>query len=211
MEKTRSIIAQHRKRYPEFDDHEFLIKKAIANFQEFPDISVECCKSLIEGVCKDIIKHVDPSLEHAVIENFKLKRASTKALDRLFEYGCDVEGDFVEKLVSTIETIGRIRNTRGDVSHGHIRPKLEASTSHFAQTVMDFTDTLTSYLLEIFYSIELEKDPAYEDNSDFNSFLDELNPMEDKLSFSLALYHQYKEDYMIQLEEYLYDNKEETE
>jgi hypothetical protein len=43
---------------------------------------------------------------------------------------------------------------------------------------------------------------SYEDNSDFNDWLDENHPLEGRLIYSYALYELYYEDYVIQLEEF---------
>ncbi len=43
---------------------------------------------------------------------------------------------------------------------------------------------------------------SYEDNQDFNSWLDESYPYEGKLSYSFALFSLYYEDYLVRLEEF---------
>ena len=70
--------------------------------------------------------------------------------------------------------------------------------------VMAFADITTGYLLEIFYAIDLpgETEIAYDDNSAFNDYLDSLYPLEGKPLYSRALHEQYREDYLIQLDDY---------
>lgn len=75
-------------------------------------------------------------------------------------------------------------------------------------------------MLDTFYSIVFEKKDApeevveledqtsglpivsYEDNTDFNDWLDDKFPLEGRLIYSKALYELYYEDYVIQLEEF---------
>ena len=46
------------------------------------------------------------------------------------------------------------------------------------------------------------EDVAFEENQYFNDYLDEQFPLEGKPIYSLALFQQFYEDYLIQLEEY---------
>ena len=212
MEKVRALIAKHRDRYPEFEYHSLVIDKAIANVKTNPDVSIECSKSLIEGVCKNIIKHVNASYSPEIIEKYKLRKAATNTLIELSKYDGQIEEEFIEKLVDTVEAVGKIRNIRGDVSHGHIAPKFEESTSKFAQMIMAFADIIIGYLLDVFYAIDFlgELDVAYSNNPEFNDHLDDLYPLDGKPIYSRALYDQYYKDYLIQLDQYR-DEMEELE
>jgi|GEM_PF-4831289 len=49
----------------------------------------------------------------------------------------------------------------------------------------------------------------YVESTDFNEYLDELNPLEGKPLYSLALYEQFYEDYLVQLE--IFNELEEEE
>ena len=65
---------------------------------------------------------------------------------------------------------------------------------------------------------ELEREQAadleqvsYNDNQDFNLWLDESYPYEGKLNYSFALFSLYYEDYLVRLEEFRDSANEEDE
>lgn len=112
-----------------------------------------------------------------------------------------------------------LRNARGDISHGKGAPKAKSSDENLSKLSLQMTESLIFYMLDSFFKIaEREPEPievasdltqedsdvrfAYDDNPPFNEYLDEVNPLKGKPLYSLALYQQYYEDYMIQLEEY---------
>lgn len=126
----------------------------------------------------------------------------------------------------------RLRNDRGDIAHGRAAPKVEKSTLDLAFMIENITDLITFHMLEILSLIDFSKteevsqdqaivesfmfkDDFEIDNisereqtiREFNESLDDLYPLEGKPRYSRALYDQYKEDYEIQLQEFI-DNKE---
>ncbi|MFA5922605.1 MAG: hypothetical protein WC856_15165, partial [Methylococcaceae bacterium] len=98
-------------------------------------------------------------------------------------------------------------NERGDISHGKTLPKKTRSSVQLAKTIKSFTDAFASYLLYLFLSIDLSyQEPLrYEENPDFNQFLDEINPMTGGLLYSKALFHQDLTSYEEELETYKSD------
>lgn len=204
MQRTRALIAENRELFPYFEYHYLLIDKALVNIKDYPDVSVESAKSLIEGVSKNIIKHLRKGQDIRYTEGLTLKAAFNGAMNELAEYAPSCEGSFSEELVKTISAVGEIRNKRGDVSHGHVSPKLEESSSQFAFLIVGFADLLTSYMLEVFYDIQFSDLEAvgYDDHPDFNNSIDEQYPLDDRVLYSRGLFDQYYEDYLIQLQDY---------
>jgi hypothetical protein len=72
------------------------------------------------------------------------------------------------------------------------------------------TEGIVFYVLEQFFSIDLsyKQEINYEDNTDFNLWLDEANPMEN-LSYSRALFDQDNVSYFEELLEYQTEREEE--
>ena len=138
------------------------------------------------------------------------------AVNALRQFDNIVENDFVNRSTSLAYAFATLRNERGDISHGKGVPKAKSSNERLALLAMQMSEGIVSYMLDAFYSLDIrEKDEkeaaaedvepegiAYEDNPDFNDNLDELYPLEGKPLYSLALYQQYYEDYLIQLDEY---------
>jgi hypothetical protein len=114
--------------------------------------------------------------------------------------------------------LGTLRNERGDISHGKAVPKTAVSNDRLSALCMSMTENVICYMLDAFYSIPprpeemlveaAEPTPtlplvSYDDNADFNDWLDEQCPWpEGRLIYSSALYELYYEDYLIQLREF---------
>ena len=128
--------------------------------------------------------------------------------------------------------LSRLRNDRGDIAHGRAAPKIVRSTLNLAFMIENITDLIAFHMLEILSLVDFSKiDEAGQEQAIFESFifkkdfeldgisekervirefnesLDNLYPYGDKTRYSRALYEQYKEDYEIQLKEFI-DNKE---
>ena len=74
---------------------------------------------------------------------------------------------------------------------------------------MNITDNMLYYVLHSFSKVSLIKELEYEDNSDFNEWLDNENPL-GFLSYSRALFDQEPVTYQEELQNYL-DSKETAE
>lgn len=49
MEKTRAVITSHLGRFKEFEYYFSIIEIAEESINKKPDVTIDCCKSLIEG------------------------------------------------------------------------------------------------------------------------------------------------------------------
>lgn len=130
--------------------------------------------------------------------------------------------------------LARLRNDRGDIAHGRAAPKIEKSSLNLAFMVENLTDLIAFHMLEILSLIDFSKieeigqeqaivesfmskeDFELEGISDrertireFNESLDKLYPYEGKARYSRALYDQYREDYEVQLQDFIDNNEQE--
>ena len=55
MDSLQDIIVRNRDKFPEFEYYLPIIEKAKQHQEEHPDITIECCNSLIQGISKTII------------------------------------------------------------------------------------------------------------------------------------------------------------
>jgi hypothetical protein len=203
MKQTKEILDQLKNEFNNIEYYNVIVKTIEENVNTNPDIAIESCKSLFEGIGKFIILSLDNSLSFDVVEKFKYKRAIAKAIELLEKRHLEFESDFSNKLIDTLEVIGNIRNDRGDVSHGRLSPKPIHSTSIFSNCIMTLTDSFVSYLLISFSKVELIKKMEYEDNPEFNEWLDENNQFGLLKSYSKALFEQDKVAYEQELIDYL--------
>lgn len=209
MDLTLQSLKRAPSRYSDFIYYEIIVEQIVENKTANPDIAIESCKSLIEGISKSILKHRDSSYRDKGRNSDEIYDLFKKAINALAEGGAQIEEDFSKATGNLINKLARVRNERGDISHGKSAPKELQSTPHFARFIEQTTDGLASFMLEEFYHLPpLKPDPLnYNEQEDFNAFLDELTPIEGGLSYSKALFEQDEISYALQLEEY----KEEQE
>lgn len=217
MDSLKSLITGNLEEFPDFKYYIPLIEKAERNQEPYPDIAIECCLSLIQGISKSIILRLDSKaskddLEKGKVSNqFKHAAKLVKVNDDLFEES------FISQCLNLAKAVGELRNARGDISHGRAVPKLLQSDIELARLIMEVTNSLLRYTLGSFFAIDLDKKAKeleriaqeeedlikYIANQEFNEFLNEKYPYEGKILYSQALYELYYEDYTIQLQSFL--------
>lgn len=227
LHSLSNLIKRHNADFPEFEYYLPIISKAEKNEIPHPDISIECCNSLIQGISKTIILRLESDAEKKEVDNCDTDKLVKRALKCIAINDDVYEEDFVRRCVSLAFSISTLRNARGDISHGKSVPKALYSDMSLSRSITGMTSSLLTYTLSSFYAIDLQaredekpteelidKDDSqeinYENNLEFNNYLDELNPLEGKPLYSLALYEQYIEDYEIQLSDYLYEKEQEV-
>lgn len=203
MQIVRSLLTSNIEKYEHFAYYETVIDLIEQNVDSNPDICIESCKSLLEGISKTILKALDATATNRILDAKDFPTLFRESLNKLAEYNENIEVDFVRRAVSLIQVLGEIRNKRGDISHGKLAPKEFSSYSQFSKLVMQMTEGIVFYILEQFFAIDLsyKEEIKYEDNPEFNEALDELNPM-GNLSYSKALYDQKYDDYFQELQDY---------
>ena len=206
MKQTKDILKALESRYTNIDYYQTIIQKIEENVESHPDISIESCKALLEGLSKFIWKQIDLSYDALVADKMDFHPVVRQAMTKLADLNEDIELDFVNKVNKLIVSIGEVRNKRGDISHGKLSPKEYFSDSQFAYLVMNITDNMLYYVLHSFSKVSPIKELEYEDNPEFNEWLDNENPIAN-LSYSKALFDQDPVAYEQELENYL-DAKE---
>lgn len=189
MKQTKEILSQLKSQYTNIDYYNIIVEKIEENVNSNPDIAIESCKALLEGISKFILKQIDPSYDPAVVDKTDFHPLVKQSMFKLAEYNEDVEVDFINKVNKLIVCVGEVRNRRGDISHGKLSPKEYFSDAHFSNLVVTITDNVLFYILSCFSKVKLVKVLEYEDNSDFNENLDVENPF-GILSYSKALFDQ---------------------
>ena len=188
MELVRGIIEANVDKHINHDYYLIALEKAEQNLKLHPDICIEACKSLIEGICKAILKSIDNGLDERAIEGMTAKRLAERAMTDLSAFDESIEVNFITNFSNLMQDLASIRNKRGDVSHGHVSPKLVKSTPEFAEYIYRLTEHTVHYMLRVFYAIDFGS-IAYGDNPDFNAMLDEEVQLDGKVLWSQALGH----------------------
>jgi hypothetical protein len=202
MKQTKDILLALESRYINIDYYQTIIQKIEENVESHPDMCIESCKALLEGLSKFIWKQIDLSYDALIADKMDFHPVVRQAMTKLADYNEDIELDFVNKVNKLIVSIGEVRNKRGDISHGKLSPKEYFSDSQFAHLVMNITDNMLYYVLHSFSKVSLVKELEYIDHQEFNERLDNENPI-GNLSYSKALFDQDQVAYEQELENYL--------
>lgn len=204
MNELKELIDFHKKDFEHFEYYYLLIEKIENNLIKQPDITIECCKSLIEGISKTILLSLDESLnEQYILKNYNLQKIIKECKSKLSENNFNFEIEFLNGFDHNIKLIGEIRTKRGDIAHGKSSPKEEESTFIFAKFIKNFTNSYLVYILESYYEIESLYKLKYYDYPNFNDILDEEIELGGKLRYSLALFQQDPIEYNTRLEKFL--------
>jgi hypothetical protein len=207
MDKLKSEIhriKRHRLEY--YASHLDLVEKYV---DEKPDISIETCKALIEGISK-LSLHLlnqEPLESH---NSEKLQALVKRALSELQKGKGFADADLCKRLSGVVHYIGEVRNEHCDIGHGRASLKEQVNDADFAELVTGITEHICTYMLRRLDRL-VEPTLEYEDNEDFNEHLDAQFDLPGKLRYSRALFEQEPETYEIQLEDYKLENNQEEE
>ncbi|MFG4001370.1 abortive infection family protein [Flavobacterium aquidurense] len=175
MNKTLSIISANILKHSHFEEYFKIIELIKSNENINPDICIESCKALVEGISKTILFDLDNTKTKDNIDKDDLPKLFKDAMRVLSDNCEDIEGDFASRFSAIMQVIGEIRNKRGDISHGRMAPKFIFSSSKLSSTIVNMTDTMMEYILEHYFSIEISKSTlVYESDKlkEYNEWLD---------------------------------------
>lgn len=202
MKNTRNILSSLEDNHKALTYYYSILEIIEQNVDKNPDICIESCKSLMEGLSKFILENLDKSYDRLSLDRLSFQALFKKSISELAKRSQELEEDFINRANSLIHLIGEIRNRRGDISHGRLAPKEEQSETSFSGLVMQMTDAIVFYWLLCFSRINMQIPIKYEDNMDFNLYLDELYPL-NGLSYSKALFDQDKTTYEEELSNFI--------
>ncbi|MFY0598013.1 MAG: hypothetical protein JXQ85_16400 [Cognatishimia sp.] len=234
MDKLRILIEESKIDFPEFGYYLPIVDKALRYETERPDTTIECVNSLLQGFSKTIIIGLENGVNEDELDKpseAKSDKLIKRAMKCLRENDDQYEDDFARRGASLALSIATLRNARGDITHGKAVPKRLNSHRNLAASCNELGGSLLRYMYASYQSIALERrtlesagtieeadtgadgefEVNYDDNPDFNEFLDEQNPLDGKLLYSEALFHLYLEEYVILLESFLEEQEEELD
>lgn len=226
MELTKNTITNYKSKVEGLVDYLIVVKEIEDNKIINPDISIDSCKSLIEGLCKKAL-----SLIHDDYLNNKSFRKQCEKFDKLLEYtfqkvfkeSFEVDllksfatilyqknktNDLLKKsfeltkvnTTNAVNAIVKLRDTRGDISHGRIYPKLTRTSPHLLNTIIGITDSICSFLItemclryfeKVKHEVKVNELKDYRSNSEYNHWLNESLDFEfpiKKTSYSRVLF-----------------------
>jgi len=135
MKLLEEFILNNLTKYPEWAEYNDVILDFVSSYkQKRPDMCIEGCKSLIEGISKFIYFNLDSDNQNLTEwKDCKLGQKFKKTIGilKLDDY----EKEFLDRSNPLIQKLGEIRNERGDISHGQAYPKDSYSDVDFAKFI----------------------------------------------------------------------------
>ena len=193
MEKLRSEISRLKKHNLNYyESHCDVIEKY---FEEKPDISIESCKAILEGISKLTI-HLLTQEPLSRLNSSKYDQLFKQALNAIDQKGGDnfsLDIVAIQRFSSAVGYLGEIRNRHGDISHGKASLKEQVNDAELSEMVAGITDSIGTYMLRKLDQLNqfvVDDVIEYCTNDAFNIAIDETFPMEGGLSYSRALYDQ---------------------
>ncbi|MGQ4004787.1 abortive infection family protein [Francisellaceae bacterium CB300] len=173
------------------------------NKDEYPDVVIESCRSLIECISRNIaIKLSNGKYTNNSLKSSDFSELVKKCFEVLDEKSDNFNIELVKRSNSIVHYLNERRNLSGDISHGKYVPK---ENTHFIQEsnlAIRVTESIAIYLLENYLEIFKDDSLEYESHKDFNEHIDEIYDLPNSLSYSEALFYQDYDAYIDELDKY---------
>lgn len=212
MKKSRELISRHSSEHKWLQELKRLLDQIDQQTNQCGDTLIECSKSFIEAIAKNIILKLRPHENPKDINLLDLGRLFKRAKECIYEHSAienvmpksDIENYF-SAVNQWIRFLGEMRNNVGEISHGKILPKSYSISIELAQIIAQTTDRLSYILLLLLLQIDVAytKSYIYEDYPEFNDYLDDQYELPNSLSYSRALFEQDYDAYSEELDNYL--------
>ena len=172
---------------------------------EKPDIMIETCKSIIDGISKlTLYKLTQEPLSK--LKSHKFEQLFKKALHAIEKRSLisfdirlpDRQGSVARHLVGMI-------NEHGDICHVKISLKEQIKVSDMSEIVIGITDSIKTYMLKKLDQIVVDDKAEYDAILEFNQWLDDLYPLDGNLKYSKALNEQVPVSYEEQFGDFSLD------
>lgn len=175
MELTKQSISNHSRLIPGIEGYLTLIDKIEENKSIHPDIAIETCKSLLEGLCLKGLsllsdKYINSKSLRTKCKN-DLKVLTNTAFDEVYtdyiesqvheslanmlidisvtqKIKDNAKRKVREQAIEAIAKVSAIRNERGDISHGRDYPKTQESSITLSKSISSITDGICSFMIE---------------------------------------------------------------
>ncbi|EPF70370.1 hypothetical protein [Acinetobacter rudis] len=212
MEKSRYFIKQYAKDHKWLSELERILNHIDQQSNQCGDTLIECTKSFLEAVFKNIIIKLKPEMDEKTINCCDLGRLSKLAKGVMCEHSfienvmpmSDIV-QYFSTLNQWIRFLGEMRNNIGEISHGKILPKPYSIDIGLAKIISEITDRFAYILLLMLLEIDLSYTLPYkyEDYPGFNDYLDGQYELPNHLIYSRALFEQDYDAYSEGLDNFL--------
>src|SRR5689334_1230734 len=156
MQTLIELIERHADENSELRYYIAIIEKAERNEEQHPDICIECCASIFQGVSKTIVHRLESLTldDRTQFEKESIQRQAKRALRCLAASDSLVELGFPVAVENLVRVLGELRNDRGDISHGRAVPKELQSDRSLARLVLNITESVVRYMLASYFALK---------------------------------------------------------
>lgn len=209
MNSLEQLILNNLKDYPEWSEYNSVVLDFIRSHTEKrPDMCIEGCKCLIEGISKFIYFSLASDIQNqGKWVHLPFKEKVEKCVSALGLNG--YEDEFLRENLNLTYKLGQIRNERGDISHGQAYPKSSYSDIAFAKFIGLWAEGLCYFLLSRYITVKRTQSSTVEEGlynssqfSEFDQYLDRLHPDVKYIAYSKALKEQDKLQYELLMDGY---------
>lgn len=175
MELTKNSINVHKSVLPGLEGYTVLVEKIVENREVHPDIAIESCKSLVEGLCIKALSLLSEDYNKSKNIRQKCKNKFPFLLDKTFDlvfsehiaavmHGAlssiiydvskinnlkkNANEHLKKRALGALENISAYRNERGDISHGRDYPKKSISDVSLSKSICSISDGICYFLIE---------------------------------------------------------------
>ncbi|WP_154859687.1 hypothetical protein [Cyclobacterium xiamenense] len=175
MELTKQSISNHSRLIPGIEGYLTLIDKIEENKSIHPDIAIETCKSLLEGLClkglsllsekynsskslrtrcKNDLKVLTNTAFDEVYTDYVESQIHESLANMLIDISVaqkikdNAKRKVREQAIEAVAKVSAIRNERGDISHGRDYPKNQESSITLSKSISSITDGICSFMIE---------------------------------------------------------------
>jgi hypothetical protein len=208
MNLLEELISNNLSDYPELTEYRDVVLEFISSHEKKrPDMCIEGCKALIEGLSKFIC--FDLSIDNNNLTKWKDLKVAQKFKEAIEILKLEnYEEEFTKLNGQLVFKLGEIRNERGEISHGQAYPKNSYSDENFAKFIGLWTEGLCYFLISKYISCkqttEDEDTDIYstEQFEEFDCYLDSLYEDIEFISYSKALKEQDGPQYELLMDDY---------
>ena len=204
----QKIIRENSQRHREFISAQSIINRIKKESTESPAVALESCKSLIESIAKTILDLM-PDASTGYTNRTDFHQLCKIVIEEVADKS-QADGHYLGVLLTfpnMMRVIGQVRSSAGEISHGQSYVDKEEITEELSLLVIGITDVFCAHLLEMFFR-QVPVIIIYEEEVEFNAWLDEENPMYLGISYSRALYDQDSVAYEESLHDYFNEEGE---
>jgi hypothetical protein len=204
MERLRKAI-EGKSQWLDLESYIVLVEE---NISSNPNVAIDGAKSVLESIAKTILenKGIDYKPDTDLNKLIKLAFRCLPEFSALSARDQQSSIKIITSLESISYSIGDLRNRHGFFSHGQ-DVQSDKCEEFLARMAIESSDLLTTFLITTHAKdFHDRKRIYYEDNSGFNEYFDEINPIVEigklSLSPSQVLFYSDIEAYKIALIDY---------